>query len=90
MCAFVWLAEKVTLSLAVLFGTVGGRIAGTSNPASKSFLLTRRASSEDPKIMGWIGVFESNMFIPTCLHWSLKCSINSCKRSAPSFFFDEL
>lgn len=46
-------------SRAVLRGTVGKRIAGTSKPASMSALAAESVASLDPRMWGMIGILES-------------------------------
>ena len=57
-------ADKVIRSLSVCFGTVGGLIAVTMIPLSKSILLTRMASSLSPINRGCIAVSEGSKLKP--------------------------
>ena len=57
----------------------------TRKPAAESFLLAASAASDDPRIMGWIGVVESDNVSPRAFAPALnrstkefKCSRRQC------------
>jgi hypothetical protein len=62
----VWAADKVTRKRALPAGTVGGRMAVTSIPRSRSICDKRIARALSPIMIGWIGVKLSISCRPIC------------------------
>src|SRR5450830_1185889 len=65
-------AESEILSLAVSFGTVGGRIAGTNKPLVSKYSLNANASWLLPTINGCIAVIDG----ASCQRFNCKSDFN--------------